>query len=336
MYVIGMDVHQRSSSLCILDAQGQRVKEKTLRGSWREAVAWLAQLEQPFAICYEASCGYGALYEALRPIAQRVVVAHPGHLRLIFRSQQKHDRVDARKLAMLLLVEQVPTVWVPPVPVRQWRRLIEARQRAIGRRTRIKNGLRTLLRGEGIEPPRGGSLWTRRGRAWLGEVALPEAAALERDVLLEELAVADMHVGRLTRQLDRLARQDRRIALLRTIPGVGPRTAEAVVAYLDDVRRFGRINQVGSYAGLVPRQDSSGSTQRLGHITRQGPPTLRKLLVEVAWQAKRRSPTIRRRFERLTGGRRERRKVAIVAVAHYLLRVMASMLRTGESWREAA
>jgi transposase len=119
-----------------------------------------------------------------------------------------------------------------------------------------------------------------------------------------------------------------------TIPGVGLRTAETVVAYLDDPHRFRRNKSVGAYLGLVPCQDQSGIANRLGHITREGPASVRRMLCEAAWQAIRRSPTTRRYFERIEQGNRDRKKIAIVATAHYLARVMLAMLRTGEAWRE--
>ena len=65
---------------------------------------------------------------------------------------------------------------------------------------------------------------------------------------------------------------------LQSIPGVGPRTAEAMVAFLDDPHRFERAKQVGAYFGLVPCQDQSSDRNHLGHITRDGSPTLRQLL----------------------------------------------------------
>ena len=123
------------------------------------------------------------------------------------------------------------------------------------------------------------------------------------------------------------------VYLVRTIPGVGPRTAEAVVAYIDRANRFARNKQVGSYFGLVPSQDQTGNQNRLGHITREGPATVRKLLTEAAWQGIRRSSHIRASFERVQNGDEQRKKIALVATAHYLVRVMHSMLGSGETWR---
>jgi transposase len=188
-----------------------------------------------------------------------VAVAHPGKLRLIFRSKRKNDRVDAEKQAKLLYLDQVPQVHVPRAEVRAWRGLIELRRRLVGRRTAVKAQLRALLRSAGAcDAPAGKALWSKRGLAWLGAAPLSEADALRRELLLEELAQAKARVGRVTAELDRRADAHPGVALLRTIPGVGRRTAEAFVAYVDDVRRFARTKQVGCYLGLVPCQDASG------------------------------------------------------------------------------
>ena len=115
---------------------------------------------------------------------------------------------------------------------------------------------------------------------------------------------------------------------------MGPRTAEAVVAFIDDPQRFRSNKQIGSYFGLIPCQDQSGDANRLGHITREGPALVRKLLTEATWQGIRRSPTIRGYYERIQHGKPERRKTALIATAHYLVRVMLALLQTGEPWVE--
>jgi len=108
MYYVGLDVHYRTSTYCILDPQGREVKCETVRGHWPKLLEHLAMIRRPRRICFEATCGYGHLYRALSRRAERVVGAHPGQLRLIFRAKRKNDRVDARKLAKLLYLDEVP------------------------------------------------------------------------------------------------------------------------------------------------------------------------------------------------------------------------------------
>lgn len=335
MMYVGLDVHSRTSTYCILDEHGKRVKTHTVKGPWAELVLELQKIPRPFKICYEACLGYGWLYDELAQLAESVQVAHPGQVRLIFRAKRKNDRVDAQKLAKLLYLESVPMVYVPGIKAREWRRLIEFRHSQVQSRVRTKNQIRSLLRRYAISAPRG--LWTHKGIEWLRTLALPSPeASLERTMHLKMLADQTSMLRTLEEELNRRAKKHPGVKLLCTIPGVGLRTAEAMVAYIDSPQRFNRVKSIGSYFGLVPCQDSSAGKNRLGHITQQGPSTVRRLLGEAAWQAVRRSPHIREYFNRIRRGDQDRTKIAIVATAHYLARLMLAMLRTGETFRFAA
>lgn len=334
MRYVGLDAHMRQSTFCVLDHRGRKILTRTIRGPWPAVFRELEKLRKPFAVCFEASTGYGFLFERLREIARRVVVAHPGQLRLIFRSKRKTDRVDAEKLAKLLFLDEVPTVYVPNPQTRAWRGMIEHRRKLVAERTRAKNATRALLRSQGIEAPRG--LWSRRGLAWLESARLATGLDnLQRDVLRERLMSLTRMIKRVEKELGRLGSNHAGVQLLMTIPGVGIRTAEAVMAYVDDPHRFHRIKAVGRYFGIVPSQDASAQSNRLGHITREGPSTVRHFAVEAAWQGIRRSTRIREFYNRVLRGDTGRKKIALVATAHYLLRTMLAMLRTGEVWRYA-
>src|SRR5687767_15307156 len=135
MHYVGLDVHARRSSLCILDAAGKAVKQLEVRGGWPVLLERVErEVPRPFSVCFEASCGYGYLHGRLSAMAHSVAVAHPGQLRLIFKSKNKHDRVDAARVAKLLYLDAVPQVHVPAAEVRAWRGLIEYRRRLVDRR----------------------------------------------------------------------------------------------------------------------------------------------------------------------------------------------------------
>lgn len=334
MFHVGLDIHSTRISICVLNETGQVFHRSQVRGI-EEMLRVLKGLPDRFEVCYEASCGYGHYHDLLRPIASRVLVAHPGQLRLIFRSKNKNDRNDAERLAKLLYLGETPTVHVPSLDVRTWREMINCRSQIIGKRTRAKNTLRSLLRSAGVNPPKHPGLWTKSGLKWLRQLELPtESQQLRRDLLLEEIDTLVRQVRRIEQQLNRQARRTRAVAQLRSIPGVGARTAEAVAAFVDDPHRFPNAKAVGRYFGLVPCQDQSGDRNRLGHITREGAPVVRQLLAEAAWQALRRSPTVRAFYERAQHDDPQRKKIALVATAHYLVRVMWAMLRRGTVWQE--
>ena len=334
MFYVGLDIHSKRIAICVLSETGQVARRAQVR-TIDEMMRILEGLPDRFEVCYEASCGYGHYHDLLRPIAARVLVAHPGQLRLIFRSKDKNDRKDAERLAKLLYLGETPTVHVPSPEVRTWRELINCRSQVIAKRTRAKNAVRALLRGAGVVPPRQPALWTKKGLDWLRRLDLPTASQqLRRDLLLEEIETLMRQVRRIEQQLNHQAQHSSAVTRLRTIPGVGVRTAEAVAAFVDDPHRFPDAKAVGRYFGLVPSQDQSGDRNRLGHITREGAPVVRQLVAEAAWQALRRSPTVRAYFERVRRGDPQRQKIALVATAHYLVRVMWALLKRGTVWQE--
>ncbi len=330
MLYVGLDVHSRQSSLCILNSAGGTVNEIQVKGPRSAVVDRLRQLDQPFSICYEASCGYGHLYEALRPLAHHVAVAHPAKLRLIYKSKRKNDRVDAQKLAKLLLLDMVPQVHVPHVDVRAWRSLIILRQRVMAQMVRAKNQIRAVLRENDIAGPKW--LWSKKKLAWLDSLELHPIAKLRLDLAVEDFKSLDQKVKRLEAELQRYADRHPAVTLLMTIPGVGIRTAETFVAWVDDVARFRRTRQLGAYFGLVPCQDASADRNRLGHITKDGPPVMRKLICEATWTAVKKCPAFKRYFERVMADKPERKKIAIVAAAHRMIRVMGAMMRSGAAY----
>ena len=330
MLYVGLDVHSRQSSLCILNSAGGTVNEIQLKGPRSGVVDRLRQLDQPFSICYEASCGYGHLYEALRPLAHHVAVAHPAKLRLIYKSKRKNDRVDAQKLAKLLLLDMVPQVHVPHVDVRAWRSLIVLRQRVMAQMVRAKNQIRAVLRENDIAGPKW--LWSKKKLAWLDSLELHPVAKLRLDLAVEEFKSLNQKVKRLEAELQRYADRHPAVTLLMTLPGVGIRTAETFVAWVDDVARFRRTRQLGAYFGLVPCQDASADRNRLGHITKDGPPVMRKLICEATWTAVKKCPAFKRYFERVMADKPERKKIALVAAAHRMIRVMGAMMRSGTTY----
>jgi hypothetical protein len=101
MFYAGLDIHTKRIALCVLSEAGQLFHRSQVR-SIDEMVRTLKGLPERFEVCYKASCGCGHYHDLLRPLTARVLVAHPGQLRLIFRSKDKNDRHDAERLAKLL------------------------------------------------------------------------------------------------------------------------------------------------------------------------------------------------------------------------------------------
>ena len=251
------------------------------------------------------------------------------------RVKRKTDKDDALKLARLTVLKQLPTVHMPSPQQRQRRRLVHYRRVLVDRRTAVKNQVRSIFSQQGLSLPRKGKCWTKAGVGQLTNQARPLSECTQVDELwrgrlhleLQLLEAISRQIDLVDRKLDALASEDDRIKLLQSVPGVGPRLSETLVAHIDDPRRFRTAAQVASYAGLVPKQMESGTVKRSGRITRRGPSLLRSMLVEVAWMVYLRCGWAKGFVARISGGIAARKKIAIVALARKLLVMLWAMLR---------
>jgi transposase len=306
----------------------------------REHLRKLFAKHRPGVVVLEACALAGWVHDLCAELALPCKVANTASEAWKFKhTKRKTDKDDALRLAQLQALGQLPTVVVPTQQTRQWRALIACRQALVGRRCAAQNRIRALLVGQGLAAPRGAKAWAELGLQGIAGHAKPLAdcapGELWRgllDLALTEYRQARELIGQAEARLDALAKADAGVRLLQTVPGVGPRTAETVVAYLGDPKRFANGKQVSAYGGLVPRQYQSGETDRRGRITRRGPALLRKLLVECAWVMLRYNAWARAVYARLSRGK-ARKKQAIVALARKLLVRCWAMLRDGTPWR---
>src|SRR5438046_1481064 len=234
----------------------------------------------------------GWVHDIAVALGTNVAVANPAHEAWRWtRVKRKTDKDDALKLAKLTVLGQLPTAHMPSPQQRQRRRLVHYRRVLVDRRTQIKNQIRSIHSQQGLSLPRRGKAWTRAGIEQIAQEARPLAQCERIDDLwrgrlhveLQLLESLNRQIEQVDEKLDALGAKDDRVQLLQSVPGVGPRLAETVVAHLDDPHRFKSSRQVASYAGLVPKQFESGTIKRSCRITRRGPALLRSMLVEVAW-----------------------------------------------------
>jgi transposase len=305
------------------------------------ALQQLVKEVKPDRVVIEVCNIAGWVCDLLRGLGVEVQVANTSDDAWRWRKvKKKNDRCDALKAAQLSAVNQLREVHIPNIEVRQWRALIAFRQQLVSRRGKVKNHLRDLLVSEGQLLPRGAKCWTQLGVARLeamakplAEVGMNELWRGQLEIELRQLREVQQEIVSVEEKLDAIAAADPRIALLRTIPGVGPRLSEAIVALLDRPERFQKAREVSAYIGMVPKELDSGETERRGSITKHGSRLVRSLLVEVAWAGLRYNPWVRQTYQRISGGKKSRKKIAIVAVGRRLLVRCWAMLRDGTSWR---
>jgi transposase len=341
MKILAMDLGKNKTVVCIYDQTSGKHKYQTVRTTPQQIHDLLIE-HRPERVVLEICSAAGWVFDIAKCLKIETQVANTNGQAWRWKNvRRKNDREDALKLAQLSAMNQLRTVHIPNRQVRQKRALIQYRQSLVARCVQIKNNIRAILDKEGLTMAAGKSGWSKESIEQLKVMALPlekcDGDNLWRGCLwveIEMLAKVTELLKDVESKLDRMAQDDKGVRLLRTINGVGPRLAEAVVAFVDEPGRFANYKQVGCYVGLTPRQYQSGNSNRVGRISGQGNKVLRALLVEVSWLGLRHNEWMRRTYQRILRGSASRKKIAITAVARKLLIRCWAMLRDGTTWRQ--
>src|SRR5450432_1369851 len=341
--ILAIDLGKFKSVTCLLDTETNETEFWTMSTD-RPYLLTVLEKYQPDLVVMESCSTSGWVHDACTAAGFKVLVCNANQEAWKWKNvKRKTDRDDALKLAKLAALGQLVPVYVPSQQQREYRRLVKYRKVLVGRVNRVQNNIRAIFAQRGIDMVRGQKAWALERhdqiadhRKPLAECALDELWRGELDLELQHLASLREHQHEVHKKLKSLAAADERVQLLQTIPGVGRKTAEVVVAYIDDPHRFQNARQVSSYAGLVPKRYQSGTMDRHGKIHKRGPRLLRGALVEAAWLTLRYNPWAREVYQRICGKQKTRRKKAIVAVARKLLVRCWVMLLRKERWNPEA
>jgi transposase len=325
---IGIDLHKKDSQICILGAEGELIEQRvrTTPASFADVLG-----NRPRArILLEASTESEWVARCLEGLGHEVIVADPNFAPMYAaRSRKiKTDRRDARALAEACRLGAYRPAHRLSDAQRHVRGRLTVRDALVRTRTGYISVIRARLRQDGWRVASGSADgFIRRVLA----LALPGRLLSELAPLLAVMRQVNQQLAYSDDRIAQVARVDTRVERLQSVPSVGPVTAAAFVAALDDAGRFTRAHQVEAYLGLVPREWSSGEGQRRGRITKAGDRRVRSLLVQVAVSIRRvRHPAtiaLRDWAERLAA--RRGRFIAVVALARRLAGILYALFRDG-------
>jgi len=277
---IGLDLGDRSSCYCVLDETGQMVKEQKVSTTPQALQATFAAIPHS-RIALETGMHSPWVSRLLSELGHEVIVAHARNVRLIGESRRKDDRLDAQTLARLARID--PQL-LCPVKHRSARAqadltVIRARAGLVRARTALVNTARGLAKSYG-ERLRGCNV--RNMNPEKAEGLSPELqAALEP--LLAGIESVSERIREYNEGIENLAQQSYpQVALLKQIKGVGTLIALTFLLTLEDPHRFPKSRDVGCYLGLQPGRRNSGQREPQMHISKEGDPYLRTLLVQGA------------------------------------------------------
>jgi transposase len=278
----GIDVSLEMSCVCVVDSAGRMVREAKVASEPEALVGWLQGLGLGLArIGLEAGPLSQWLYAAMREAGLSVELLETRHVRDAFKAMPvKTDRNDARGIAPLMRLGWFRPVPCKSFPAQETRALLTARKLLQSKHLDIEMSLRGILRGFGLKVgPTTGRTFAARIRELVDGHPTLEAVA---QALLAAREALGAQLQGLQRRLRALAKEDRRVRLLVTTPGVGAIVALTFVSAIDDPDRFRSSKSVGAHFGLTPKKYQSGETDVTGRISKIGDAGVRTMLYEAA------------------------------------------------------
>lgn len=338
-YYIGCDAHKKYSVFVGISEAGEIIPAQRVehdRGSYR---SFLKGLPAGSQIAVESVGNWYWLIDEMEKAGHMPVLVHPAKAKLMMGQVNKTDKLDARGLAILARNGTLPEVWIPPGELRDQRELPRMRM-AMGQvRTKFKNRIHSAFAKYGITFDEASDLFVGKGRKLLEKSLdeLPPETKLSVQEQLKLLDQVERSIKQAEKRIAEVIKMNPTMQLLQTLPGVGPILAIVIALEVGDIDRFATAEKLASYAGKVPRVNSSGGKTYYGKVRPDVNRYLKWAFTEAAnvivLQQKRRPDChVVRLYQRVY--KHKGHAKAITAVGRHLAEATYWMLKNNEPYRE--
>jgi transposase len=288
---------------------------------------------------YEAGfCGYW-IHNKLKSLGINSMVVNPADIPTTDKERdQKDDTRDSRKIARSLRSKELNPIYVPSLKTLEDRTLVRTRSMLVKDITRYKNRIKSFLHFHGITIPEtfsnNSTHWSKRFTDWLKSIEMTEQSG-KASLNLLIATVTDLRTSllRITQTIKELAKTEfysDLMKLLRSIPGIGFITAITVLTELESIDRFGNIDKLCGFIGLIPSRHSTGEKEKTGDLTKRGHSVLRTALIESAWVAARLDPALAKCY--LSYCERMEPNKAIIKITRKLLSRISYVLKNNQAY----
>lgn len=278
---VGIDLAKSVFAVCEGDSRGHGGRSSVLKHA--EFLKWLQTLPTGTVIAMEACSAAHSWGRTMRALSLEPRLIAAEFVRPYRKNQRvKNDSRDAEAVLTALHAPGMRFVTIKTEEQQQrlaWHRLREGWK---AERTALFNRVRGLLAEFGIVVEVGASKIRRKLAELESDEAYPQSIQLMAQSVRAQVEILDQRLAECERQIARQSRSDPAVARLRSRPGIGPLTADAIVATVGDARQYKNGRQFAASLGITPRQHGSGGKTHLGAITRRGDSYLRCLLVQGA------------------------------------------------------
>jgi len=278
----GIDVSLECSSVCVVDAKGEIVREAKVASEPEALIAWFHSLGSDLArIGLEAGPLSQWLYAAMKKAGLAVELLETRHVSDAFKAMPvKSDRNDARNIAQLMRLGWFRPVHCKSMSAQETRAILTARKLIQTKLQDIENSVRGILRGFGLKV---GKTTKRSFAARINELVAGHPAL--KTIAAATLAVHTVLLREFNgfeKQVRAMSLLDAKAKLLMSTPAVGPIISLTYASAIDDPARFTSSKRAGPLFGLTPKKYQSGETDYSGRISKNGDASVREALYEAA------------------------------------------------------
>lgn len=335
MTTIGVDFHKRSSTFKILHSDGTVLGGQRIENSRLNLRNYVAAVPGPKRLALEATRSWSLFYDSVYDLVEEFHLGHPKKMKAITTSQTKNDSNDAHTLAKLLHSGYFPHAFISSHEFRELRDTVRFRSFLSRQRQATRNQIHALVDRHVFpadRPQSFKSIFCKRGRGWLQALALPDK---ERFILNHALSSLDEISCRIEQIEDFLCAQTPDwpdLQWLRTVPGFRKSKVSAFVVLSEtaDVSRFSNARSFVHYAGLIPREHSSGDKQRTGRLISDANLTLRTAIIESVFAAIRSDKGLKSYYQKVK--KQNSSSSAIVATARKLAYAIYHVLKAKRAY----
>lgn len=281
MNYIGLDIHKHFTFGVAKSEKGEELGRSKFDNSEKNFDVFLAQFKPEETLIVMESTGvWEFIYDLLEARGYKIKLANPLKTKAIAFARVKTDAIDASTLADLARANLVAECYVPNKEIRKLREITRQRKTIVKGETQVKNKIHALLTKHGIKIPY--VTLCDKAKSWIIAEIKEPMLKQSLSIYIELLKQYESQLKIIEFRIKEIAKQDSKMKLLMTIPGVGNVRAVEIIAEVGEFSRFETADKLCSYAGLVPGIRQSGDVIKVGRLIQQASKHLKYSFIEIA------------------------------------------------------
>jgi len=338
---IAFDSHKKYTLASVESEDGRQRHEVRINHAPGVIQEFLSRYPKGSPVAVETIGNWYWIVDEIESAGMHPQLVHARKAKLMMGHTNKTDRLDAQGLNRLQRTGTLPTVWIPPMDLRDLRELLRTRMDLVVQRTQLKNRIHAALARYCLSLEEASDAFTIEGRKELAQLfeKLPPQTRFANTLLLEEVDAVQNQIKRLEERMEEVLEDTPQVQLLRTLPGVGRILSAVIALEIGDVKRFPSAGHLASYAGTTPRVSSSGGKTHFGKLRADANRFLKWAYIEAAnvvarFHKQRPEAHLSRIYAKLRKDKGHAK--AIGAVARQLAEATYWMLSKNEAYKEPA